>query len=174
MLAGRVELWRRTIISIAKLGLIECEVEAYEDDADPTPRGSEDRSAPSSHPHNTVSNPVAPHPQPRGRQTKQQRNRGGEIQKAASHGSSCAISRRGANLVYFSKTVVCTSDEVGTARIASRTLREIPAASRPTSASCSRRVAWPIMRSGMPSRVIESVESRWLTAYSIMAVPKPF
>ena len=49
------------------------------------------------------------------------------------------------------------------ARMASRMLRAIPAASNPTSASCSLRVAWAIRRSGMPRRVRSSVGKRcWI------------
>src|SRR5213595_497245 len=59
-------------------------------------------------------------------------------------------------------------------RIASRVERAMPAGSRPTSANCSRRVAWAMRRSGMPRRAILLVEMLWATAYSNTALPKPF
>ena len=61
-MSGLFKLWRRTIISVAELQLIECGVEAYEEDIDPASRGSEGRSTPSSYRFKTVPDPITPHP----------------------------------------------------------------------------------------------------------------
>ena len=52
------------------------------------------------------------------------------------------------------RVVDVRSTSTVTRLISARTLFAIPVASKPTSASCSFRVAWAISRSGMPSRVI--------------------